>query len=151
MSGFPELSHVPFLGTINEVDPSATHKSYSRLAEIHGEVFGFYMATQHTIVVNSHRIYDELCDEKKFEKRPVGALLETRNFLGDGLFTAYPDEENWALAHRILMPKFGPVSGLSRADALHPDARSLTTWICRLPSRRCLKVSRCTRSSDIRC
>jgi cytochrome P450 len=27
-----------------------------------------------------------------------------------GLFTAHGDEANWALAHRILMPAFGPLS-----------------------------------------
>ena len=110
MAQIPEVPSLPLLGPINEIDPSATHVSYSRLADIHGEIFGFYMASEHTVVVNSHELYDELCDERKFEKRPVGALMQTRNLIGDGLFTAFKDEENWAIAHRILLPKFGPVS-----------------------------------------
>jgi cytochrome P450/NADPH-cytochrome P450 reductase len=37
-------------------------------------------------------------------------LAEIRNGIHDGLFTAhYPGEENWAIAHRILVPAFGPL------------------------------------------
>ena len=32
------------------------------------------------------------------------------DFVGDGLFTAYTDEPNWAKAHRILVPAFGPIA-----------------------------------------
>ena len=109
MAQYPELVSLPFLGNITDVDPIDTHTSYCRLADVHGEIFGYYMAAQHTIVVNSHDVYSDLCD-KRFGKRPSGAVLQLRNMLGDGLFTAFNDEENWALAHRILMPKFGPVS-----------------------------------------
>lgn len=28
----------------------------------------------------------------------------------DGLFTAYPDQESWGIAHRVLLPAFGPVA-----------------------------------------
>ena len=49
-----------------------------------------------------------MCDEKRFRKEPSGAQVEVRNGVGDGLFTAYSHEENWALAHRILAPAFGP-------------------------------------------
>ena len=110
MTQVPELSSLPFLGNVADVDPSATHVSYSRLADIHGEVFGFYMASQHTIVVNSYDVWNDCCDEKVLEKIPAGAAIEARHMLGDGLFTAFNGEENWAIAHRILMPKFGPVS-----------------------------------------
>lgn len=33
-----------------------------------------------------------------------------RSFAGDGLFTARESEPNWTLAHRILVPAFGPVA-----------------------------------------
>lgn len=37
-------------------------------------------------------------------------LAEIRNGVNDGLFTAnYPGEENWAIAHRVLVPAFGPL------------------------------------------
>ena len=34
-----------------------------------------------------------------------------RDFAGDGLFTAKTEEPNWAKAHRLLMPAFGPILG----------------------------------------
>jgi cytochrome P450/NADPH-cytochrome P450 reductase len=37
-------------------------------------------------------------------------LVQVRNFAGDGLFTAYNDEKNWAIAHRVLVPAFGPLA-----------------------------------------
>ena len=109
MTQIPELASLPFLGS-TDVDRTTMHASYSRLAEIHGEVFSFYMGAEHTIVVNSYDVYNDLCDETRFEKRPAGGQREMRNAVGDGLFTAFNDEENWAVAHRILMPEFGPVS-----------------------------------------
>lgn len=39
----------------------------------------------------------------------MGPLQEIRNLAGDGLFTAYPGEHAWEVAHRALMPAFGPL------------------------------------------
>ena len=55
-----------------------------------------------------------------------GPLAIIRDFAGDGLFTAYNEEPNWAKAHRLLMPAFGPLGDARdvRQDARHrrPDA-----------------------------
>jgi hypothetical protein len=50
-----------------------------------------------------------VCDEKRFCKSISGALEQVRNGVGDGLFTAYHGEHNWAVAHRVLVPAFGPL------------------------------------------
>jgi cytochrome P450/NADPH-cytochrome P450 reductase len=60
-------------------------------------------------------LVNEVCDETRFGKYVAGPLWEVRAFAGDGLFTAqsWPAEKadpNWAKAHRILVPAFGPVS-----------------------------------------
>jgi cytochrome P450/NADPH-cytochrome P450 reductase len=39
-----------------------------------------------------------LFDEKRFRKRVAGLIEVLRNGLGDGLFTAQSDEENWGIA-----------------------------------------------------
>ena len=107
----PELSSVPFLGNIHDVDSVKTHASYNRLSEMYGELFGYQVLGQHVVVVNSHDTYDAVCDEKVFQKKPIhSGLAEMRNGIGDGLFSAFAEEENWGVAHRILMPKFGPIS-----------------------------------------
>lgn len=51
-----------------------------------------------------------MCNEERFGKIVTQGLKEIRNGTHDGLFTAnYPGEENWAIAHRILVPAFGPL------------------------------------------
>lgn len=65
--------------------------------------------------MSSQELVNEICDEKRFRKIVGGPLKEIRAFAGDGLFTAqtFPPaqtEPNWAKAHRILMPAFGPQS-----------------------------------------
>ena len=61
-------------------------------------------------MIGSQELVNELCDEKRFVKNPSGPLKQVRNGVGDGLFTAFDGEENWGLAHRILMPAFGPMA-----------------------------------------
>ncbi len=57
----------------------------------------------------SVELLNEICDEERFVKSPAGGtgLHQVRNLTGDGLFTAFHGEENWGLAHRILMPVLG--------------------------------------------
>ena len=80
-------------------------------------------------MVNNYRLAHEVLDEKRFHKAVPGALKEIRILIGDGLFTAYDGEPNWAIARqcsnshllssalsshhappadRILMPAFNP-------------------------------------------
>ena len=44
----------------------------------------------------------------RFVKKISGGLEEVRNGAGDGIFSAYPWEHNWGVAHRILMPAYRP-------------------------------------------
>jgi cytochrome P450/NADPH-cytochrome P450 reductase len=44
------------------------------------------------------------------KKMITGAFKEVRRLGGDGLFTARSDEENWGIAHRILVPAFSAKS-----------------------------------------
>lgn len=62
------------------------------------------------MVISSVELMDEFCDEKRFVKVIRGALAEVRNAVGDGLFTAHDGERNWGIAHRVLMPAFGPLA-----------------------------------------
>ena len=57
--------------------------------------------------------------------------MQTRNGLHDGLFTAYPGEANWGIAHRILMPAFGPLSIRSMFDDMHDLATQLAMKLAR--------------------
>ncbi|MFJ5116009.1 cytochrome P450 [Streptomyces sp. NPDC088551] len=58
------------------------------------------------VVVTGADIAKDLFDDTRFEKFTGFGIEAFRPVTGDGLFTAYNDEENWALAHRILLPAF---------------------------------------------
>lgn len=53
----------------------------------------------------------------------AGPLWELRRLAGDGLFTANDWEENWGIAHRILMPAFGRASIQKYAPEISRSAR----------------------------
>ena len=83
-----------------------------------GPIYKLTIAGRSRLVVSDYELLNELCDEKRFAKEPGDGLLQVRNGIGDGLFTAFGDEENWGLAHRILMPAFGPLAIKSMFDGL---------------------------------
>ena len=55
----------------------------------------------------------------------AGALAQIRNGVEDGLFTAYHGEHNWEVAHRTLMPAFGPLRIRDMFDEMHDIASQL--------------------------
>ena len=61
------------------------------------------------IFISTNDLINEACDEKRFEKTISGGVKELRNLSNDGLFTAFSNEHNWGVAHRTLMPAFGPI------------------------------------------
>ena len=58
--------------------------------------------------MNTHELLNEICDQKRFHKEPTGPLQQIRNRVGDALLSAYSDEENGGVAHRVLTPKSAP-------------------------------------------
>ena len=52
------------------------------------------------IMVNNYRLAREVLDENRFHKTVAGGLKEIRILVGDGLFTAYDGEPNWAIARQ---------------------------------------------------
>lgn len=50
-------------------------------------------------------------------------MAQVRNATGDGLFTALPGEHSWEVAHRVLMPAFGPMS----IKAIFPEMQDIAS------------------------
>jgi len=69
-----------------------------------GPIFKLNLSGEEKLFISTHELMNEVCDEKRFSKTVSGALEQIRNGVGDGLFTAYPGEHNWEIAHRVLMP-----------------------------------------------
>ncbi|KAG8740203.1 hypothetical protein FRC10_004604 [Ceratobasidium sp. 414] len=80
------------------------------MARQYGEIFCLNLLGKEIVAISSVALAQEVLDEKRFHKSIGGALLEVRNLVSDGLFTAFHGEKNWGIAHRILMPAFGPLS-----------------------------------------
>ena len=79
---------------------------------------------------------NEICDEKRFNKAVSGALKEVRNGVGDGLFTAFHGEHNWEVAHRTLVPAFGPIGIKDMFDEMYDIATQLVAKWARQGSER---------------
>ncbi|KAF3036352.1 hypothetical protein E8E12_008017 [Didymella heteroderae] len=105
----PQPTPSLLLGNLRDIDPTDAPGSFNRLAEIYGEIFQLDLAGRKTIVCSSYDTINDLCDANRFEKTVSGALEEVRALTGNGLFTAYPGEKAWGIAHRLLMPLFGPI------------------------------------------
>ncbi|KAG9088707.1 hypothetical protein FS749_001950 [Ceratobasidium sp. UAMH 11750] len=80
------------------------------MAKQYGEIFCLNLMGKEVVAISSVALAQEILDEKRFHKAIGAALVEVRNLVADGLFTAYHGEKNWGIAHRILMPAFGPLS-----------------------------------------
>jgi cytochrome P450 / NADPH-cytochrome P450 reductase len=113
-SGFAELPdlfthpeyYLPVVGADGGARGGATD-ALMDLTREHGPAFAKRMPNGVTIVVvSSLELVEELSDEARFAKRVTPAMVTLRGFAGDGLFTAYNDEPNWAKAHNILLPAF---------------------------------------------
>ncbi|WP_069805850.1 MULTISPECIES: cytochrome P450 [Thermogemmatispora] len=106
----PQPKPDPLLKNLKELDPDRPVQSLMRLARLYGPIFRLQLPGREMLVVSSQALVDELCDERRFDKKVHAPLEHIRAFAGDGLFTAYTQEPNWAKAHRILMPAFGPAA-----------------------------------------
>ncbi|MGA8987599.1 cytochrome P450 [Aeromicrobium sp.] len=71
-----------------------------------GPMFELKVFDQKFVFVVGAELAAELADESRFVKGLSPALVALREFAGQGLFTAYNDETNWALAHDLLRPAF---------------------------------------------
>ncbi|AZM57044.1 reductase [Streptomyces sp. WAC 01529] len=76
------------------------------LARRHGPLYIRRHHGRDVVWASSLGLVEELSDETRFAKGVGPALQNVRGIAGDGLFTAYDDEPNWAKAHDILLPAF---------------------------------------------
>ncbi|KNG48945.1 cytochrome p450 [Stemphylium lycopersici] len=83
-----------FVGNVSEIDPNDAPGSFQRLADIYGEIYQLDLPGRKgkVVVVSSYDTINDCCDGDRFEK-PINATLD----------------EAWGVAHRLLMPVFGPM------------------------------------------
>lgn len=100
---------------------SKTPRSFTAVLTVFaGEIYKLNLAGRSVVPVSSYSLVNELCDEKRFRKDIRGVQYQVRAGVHDGLFTASgPEEENWGIAHRVLMPAFGPMPINEMFDDMH--------------------------------
>jgi len=99
------------LGNMPEMDLDTPLNTFVRLADTYGEIFQLRLSGgQKRCFISTVNLLEEMCDESKFRKVVSGPLYELRSATGAGLFTAHADEKEWGIAHRVLMPAFGPMA-----------------------------------------
>ncbi|KAL4974704.1 cytochrome P450 [Aspergillus desertorum] len=125
MAEIPEPKGLPLLGNIGTIDQEFPLGSMVALAEEHGEIYRLRFPGRTVVVVSTHALVNETCDEKRFRKSVNSALSHVREGVHDGLFTARMGEINWEIAHRVLMPAFGPISIRGMFDEMHDIASQL--------------------------
>lgn len=123
----PEPPRLPFLGNIADIDAEFPLGSFLRFGDLYGPIYRLYLGGGAArTVFGSQAFMNEVSDEKRFAKVVTGGLDEVRRGVHDGLFTAYgPEEENWGIAHRVLMPAFGPMSIRGMFSEMHDIASQL--------------------------
>ncbi|KAF8606735.1 fatty acid hydroxylase [Ceratobasidium sp. AG-I] len=105
----PQPPSIPFIGNVKSVDAELPVKSLSLLAQKYGEIFKLNMLGTEVVFVTTVALAQEALDEKRFHKAIVSHLDQVNN-MGRGIFTAPHGDPKWGVAHRILMPLFGPLS-----------------------------------------
>lgn len=103
----PAPPGLPVVGHTLQVPSRSPIDYFEQVARTFDEgIYQLDIAGRKVAVVYDPDLAVELCDETRFRKEIVPPLSIVRDFSGDGLFTAGPDEPVWGHAHRILMPAF---------------------------------------------
>ncbi|KAK3338569.1 putative bifunctional P-450:NADPH-P450 reductase [Neurospora tetraspora] len=132
---------LPLVGNAFDIDTEFPLGSMLNFANEYGEIFRLNFPGRNTVFVGSQKLIHELCDEKRFHKTVSSALNEVRHGIHDGLFTARIDEPNWGIAHRILMPAFGPMAIQNMFPEMHEIASQLALKWARHGSNQAIKVT----------
>ncbi|WNG21205.1 bifunctional cytochrome P450/NADPH--P450 reductase [Cystobacter fuscus] len=129
-STIPQPLVRPLVGNVPDVGFETPTQNLMKLARELGPIFRLSFPGGRTVLVlSSHELVADVCDESRFDKQVSGALKQIRDFAGDGLFTAMTEEPNWGKAHRLLMPAFGPAAMRNyHDDMLDVADQMFTRW-----------------------
>lgn len=103
----PHLPKYPIVGNLFQVASNTPTQTVMSIADKLGDIGEIFFFKHSIIVLSSFALVKEVCDEQRFDKNLVKGLLEVRDFVGDGLFTAWTSEPNWQKAHNIMLPGMG--------------------------------------------
>ena len=109
----PGPAPLPVVGNLFDVLGASQETTIEFAEDYHaryGPIFALDVMGKRQIFASGHELVAQMCASPLWTKAVHDVLEEIRRFGGDGLFTAYNEEENWGKAHRLLMPAFGTVA-----------------------------------------
>jgi len=99
------------------------------------------LGARYVVALGSEAVAD-LNDETRFCKHVGPDIAALRIIGGDGLFTAYNDEPNWAKAHDLLMPAFSQAAMRRyHSEMLDVTAELINRWDSRARTGAAVDVS----------
>lgn len=132
---------LPIIGNLSDIDAQNPIQSLTNLTKQYGPIWKFQIAGAERVVIGSQALMNEICDEERFQKIVIAALEQVRNGVHDGLFTAYgPQEKNWGIAHRVLLPQLGPLAIRNMFNEMHDIASQLVMKWARHGSNHTINV-----------
>jgi cytochrome P450/NADPH-cytochrome P450 reductase len=137
----PQPKGYPLVGNISNVDIDHPTASLLNLTRKYGEIYSLTIFGKRTIMLNTVALLNEVCDEKRFTKAVDDGLLELRAGVHDGLFTAHTGEKNWTIAHRVLVPAFGPLNMKDMFDDMKDICSQLVLKWARMGPDYCVPVT----------
>jgi cytochrome P450/NADPH-cytochrome P450 reductase len=137
----PQPRGYPLVGNISDFDPDQPTASFMNLAKEYGEIVSLTLFGQRRVFLNSVALLGEVCDEKRFNKSVGAALNELRAGIHDGLFTAHHGEKNWEIAHRVLVPAFGPLHMKDMFDDMKDICSQLVLKWARMGPEYCVPAA----------
>ncbi|KAE8146488.1 cytochrome P450 [Aspergillus avenaceus] len=132
---------MPLVGNVLDIESEYPMRSLEMMADTYGPIYRLVTYGFSRCFVSSHELANEVFDEERFTKKVTAALGELRDGIHDGLFTANYGEENWEIAHRVLMPAFGPLSIQNMFDEMHDIATQLVMKWARQGSKQKIMVT----------
>jgi hypothetical protein len=90
-----------------------------------GPIYKLRLGGDDRIFISSQELVNEICSRKEFVKIPIGAIRQLQNVTPDGLFTAPHGQESWEVAHRTLIPAFGPIPVQEMLPGMSVKSRSM--------------------------
>src|SRR4029077_7262114 len=109
----PHLQPIPrppghvFVGNLFDLDASHPVESLMDLARKYGPIYELALPRGSRVIVSSHKLVDELCDESRFDKMlGPGLKAAAEGPAGRVLFTSETSDPNWRKAHNVLLPAF---------------------------------------------
>ena len=109
-AGAPTIPHparrLPVLGDILGVNVRTPLQNSVSIGRELGPIFERNVLGNRFVFVSGADMVADLADESRFAKHLAPGVKALRGIGGDGLFTAYNSEPNWAKAHNLLAPAF---------------------------------------------